>query len=147
MPGTTLSAHPLHLGLGATAEIEPFFTGELSWYESYSRRHREDGPEGRLVSMHSFTEPREMWEMHPHGAEVVICTAGSLTLIQEKSDDSVTAIKLEQGQHAVNEPGIWHTADVESDATALFITAGMGTEHRPRDQTSGWCDSWPIGSI
>jgi hypothetical protein len=132
MPGITLSAHPLHLGLGATAEIEPLFTGDPSWYESYSKRHREDGHDGRLVSMHSFTEPWDMWEMHPHGAEVVICTAGSMSLIQEKSDGSVTAIKLEPGQYAVNEPGTWHTADVESDATALFITAGTGTEHRPR---------------
>lgn len=97
MPGTTFSEHPLHLGLGATAEIEPLFTGELSWYERYSRRHSEDGLEGRLVSMHSFTEPWEMWEMHPRGAEVVICTAGSMTLIQGKSDGSVPAIKLEQG--------------------------------------------------
>ncbi len=32
----------------------------------------------------------------------------------------------------INEPGVWHTADVESTATALFITAGLGTEHRPR---------------
>lgn len=133
MSATNLSAHPLHLGLGATAEIEPLFTGELSWYESYGKRHGKDGIEGRLVSMHSFTEPWDMWEMHPHGAEVVICTAGSMTLMQEKSDGSVTSIKLGPGQYAVNEPGTWHTADVESDATAVFITAGMGTEHRPRD--------------
>ena len=133
MPATTLSAHPLHLGLGATARIEPEFTGDLSWYEGYSRRHDEDGAEGRLVSMHSFTEPWDMWEMHPHGAEAVVCTAGSMTLIQERPDGSVNSIKLEPGQYAVNEPGTWHTADVESSATALFITAGLGTEHRPRD--------------
>jgi hypothetical protein len=56
-----------------------------------------------------------------------------MTLIQEVSDGSITSIQLEPGQYAVNEPGTWHTADVEKDATALFITAGMGTEHRPRD--------------
>tara|TARA_R110002049_G_scaffold115854_6_gene268057 strand:+ start:158 stop:559 length:402 start_codon:yes stop_codon:yes gene_type:complete len=133
MPATTLSAYPLHLGLGATAEIEPQFTGDLSWYESYARRHSDDGAEGRLVSMHSFTEPWDMWEMHPLGAEVVICTSGAMTLIQEKADGSVVAIKLEPGQYAVNEPGTWHTADIEVSATALFITAGMGTEHRPRN--------------
>ena len=26
----------------------------------------------------------------------------------------------------------WHTADVAGPATALFITAGLGTRHRPR---------------
>ena len=134
MPATELSDFPLHLGLGATAEIEPQFTGEPSWYESYSKRHSDDGAEGRLVSMHSFSEPWDVWEMHPLGAEVVICTAGSMTLIQERPDGSVSATRLEQGQYAVNEPGTWHTADVESSATALFITAGMGTEHRPRDR-------------
>lgn len=133
MSGTQLSSHPLHLGIGATAEIEPLFTGELSWYESYSQRHCKDGLEGRLVSMHSFTDPWDVWEVHPHGAEVVICTAGSMTLIQEKPDGSVTAIDLEPGQYAVNEPGTWHTADIKGSATAVFITAGMGTEHRPRE--------------
>ena len=29
-------------------------------------------------------------------------------------------------------PGVWHTADIEGTATALFITAGLGTEHKPR---------------
>lgn len=133
MSGTRLTEHPLHLGLGATAEIEPLFTGEMSWYEGYGQRHAEDGLEGRLVNMHSFTEPWEVWEVHPHGAEVVICTAGAMTLIQERPDGSVTAIELEPGQYAVNAPGTWHTADVDDSATAIFITAGMGTEHRPRD--------------
>ena len=134
MAGTQLSAHPLHLGLGATAEIEPLFTGEMSWYEGYGQRHSNDGLEGRLVSMHTFTEPWDVWEVHPHGAEVVICTAGAMTLLQEQADGSVTTVDLEPGQYAVNKPGTWHTADVDDSATAVFITAGMGTEHRPRNE-------------
>ena len=39
---------------------------------------------------------------------------------------------LNPGEYAINDPGVWHTADVESEATALFITSGEGTEHRPR---------------
>ena len=133
MPATKLTAHPLHLGLGATAEIQPLFTGDMSWYEDYGRRHGDDGVEGRLVSMHSFTESWGMWEMHPLGSEVVLCIAGSMTLVQEKPDGSVLKTRLEPGEYAVNEPGTWHTADIDGTATALFITAGMGTEHRPRD--------------
>ncbi|MBG7604180.1 MAG: cupin, partial [Actinobacteria bacterium] len=38
-----IGSSPIHLGLGATAEIEPDFTGEPSWYESYSDRHVGDG--------------------------------------------------------------------------------------------------------
>lgn len=133
MSGTQLATHPVHLGLGATAEVEPVFTGDMSWYEDYSKRHAGDGAEGRLVSAHSFSEPWSMWEMHPEGAEVVICTSGSITLHQENKDGSVTKVKLEPGQYAINEPGVWHTADVDGEATALFITAGLGTQHRPRD--------------
>jgi len=41
-------------------------------------------------------------------------------------------VLLNAGQYAINAPGVWHTADVSGKATALFITAGMGTQHRPR---------------
>jgi quercetin dioxygenase-like cupin family protein len=127
-----ISTHPIHLGLGATAEVEPEFTGEMSWYGGYSERHASDGKEGRLVTMHTFTEPWDVWEMHPVGSEVVLCTAGRITLHQETADGTAATVTLDAGQYVVNEPGTWHTADVDSPATALFITAGEGTEHRPR---------------
>jgi quercetin dioxygenase-like cupin family protein len=132
MTGTDIAAYPIHLGLGATAEPEPLFTGSLDWYLSYGGRHKDDGAEGRLVTMHSFTAPWPMWEMHPRGSEVVLCTAGSIVLHQEHRDGSRRQITLTAGQYAINEPGVWHTADVDAPATALFITAGLGTEHRPR---------------
>jgi len=129
---TNISTHPIHLGLGATAEVEPEFTGEMSWYGGYSERHADDGVEGRLVTMHSFTESWDVWEMHPGGSEVVLCTAGGITLHQEMADGSTATVTLSAGQYVVNEPGTWHTADVDGAATALFITAGEGTEHRLR---------------
>ena len=124
--------HPLHLGLGASATVQPLFTGAMDWYDAYGERHAADGAEGRLVSMYTFNEPWTMWEMHPHGHEVVLCTAGTITLHQEDRKGAVSSVTLQPGQYAVNEPGVWHTADVQGEATALFITAGMGTEHRPR---------------
>ncbi|MEH6702112.1 cupin [Parasphingorhabdus sp.] len=127
-----LETNPIHLGLGATAEIEPPMTGEASWYAGYGVRHGKDGAEGRLVSMYSFTESWDVWEMHPKGAEVVLCTAGEITLIQEMADGSHQRTTLSSGEYAVNAPGVWHTADVEGSATAVFITAGEGTEHRER---------------
>ncbi len=132
MSPTKLSKHPIHLGLNATAEIEPEFTGDMAWYVGYGDRHSQDGPEGRLVTMHSFTEPWTTWEMHPHGSEVVLCTAGSITLLQEQLDGTVETITLGPGQCVINPPGIWHTADIEDHATAVFITAGLGTEQRSR---------------
>jgi quercetin dioxygenase-like cupin family protein len=130
---TSLMVHPIHLGLGATAEVEPAFEGGLDWYTGYGQRHdAADGVEGRLVSMHTFTEPWDVWEMHPMGAEVVLCTAGTTTLHQEHADGSATTVTLRGGDYAINPPGTWHTADVDGEATCVFITAGLGTEHRPR---------------
>jgi quercetin dioxygenase-like cupin family protein len=127
-----LGTHPIHLGLGATAEREPAFDGDMSWYGGYAERHAGDGAEGRLVTMHTFGASWDAWEMHPVGSEVVLCTAGEITLHQEHADGSTSSVTLGPGQYAVNDPGTWHTADVAEAATALFITAGQGTEHRAR---------------
>lgn len=129
----SLSEHPVHLGLGATAVSEPEFTGDMAWYGGYVARHAVDGVEGRLVSMHTFDAPWPMWELHPEGAEVVVCTAGELTLVQEVDGREVRTT-LRPGEYAINPPGTWHSADVETSATALFITAGVGTQHRPRER-------------
>ena len=126
----SLERFPLHLGLGARTVPEPEFTG-MEWYAGYVDRHAEDGSEGRLVSMHTFDESWTSWEMHPLGDEAVICTAGEITLHQELPD-GVKKTTLRAGEYAINPRGVWHTADVSGRATALFITAGIGTEHRPR---------------
>jgi mannose-6-phosphate isomerase-like protein (cupin superfamily) len=128
---SSLFTSPIHLGLGATAAVEPPFTG-MEWYEDYAARTASDGIEGRLVSLYTFTENWESWEMHPSGAEVVLCTAGAMTIHQEMADGSTATVTLGPGDYAINPPGAWHTADVSGKATALFITAGFGTEHRPR---------------
>jgi mannose-6-phosphate isomerase-like protein (cupin superfamily) len=125
---------PIHLGLGATAIAEPEFTG-MAWYEAYAARHAEDGAEGRLIGMYRFTEDWDVWEMHPAGAEVVMCIEGSMTLHQELADGGKATLTLEPGDYAINPPGAWHTADVAGEATALFITAGLGTQHRPRERS------------
>jgi hypothetical protein len=81
-PVFQLKEFPAHLGLGATVEREPRFTG-IEWYREYSQRHATDAGEGRLVSMHSFSASWDSWEMHPAGSELVVCTAGRMTLHQE----------------------------------------------------------------
>ncbi|MBW8753574.1 MAG: cupin domain-containing protein [Sphingomonadales bacterium] len=127
----SLERFPLHLGLGAKAVPQPEFSG-MAWYGEYGARNGADGPEGRLVSLHTFSESWTSWEMHPAGDEVVVCTAGEIVLIQQLPDGGSRSVTLHAGEYAVNPPGVWHTADVADQATALFITAGMGTENRPR---------------
>jgi quercetin dioxygenase-like cupin family protein len=126
-----LDVVPVHLGLGATVERQPPFTGDMSWYEHYGERVATDGAEGRLVIMHTFAESWDSWEVHPLGEELVLCIRGSITLFQE-SENGVRSVTLGAGDAVVNPPGVWHTADVRDAATALFITAGMNTQNRPR---------------
>ena len=52
-------------------------------------------------------------------------------MIQEIDGEPVRTT-LQPGEYAINPPGVWHTADVERSATAVFITAGLGTQHKPR---------------
>ena len=127
----SLFTHPVHLGLGARALPQPEFTG-MAWYGDYVARAAADGNEGRLVSLYTFSESWDSWEMHPAGDELVVCLSGTITLHQEAPDGALTQVTLEAGQYVINAPGVWHTADVTGAATVLFITAGMGTQHRPR---------------
>lgn len=127
-----LAERPVHLGPGGSAVPQPPFASGMAWYQAYEARHGGDGAEGRLVLLHSFDKPWDSWEMHPGGAEVVVCTAGEITLVQEFPDGRVAPVIIAAGQYAINPAGVWHTADVSEPATALFITAGIGTEVRPR---------------
>ena len=131
MSGIPLAERPIHLGRGATAVPQPPFTG-MEWYAGYGARHDGDGADGRLVSLHDFSESWDSWEMHPAGEEVVLCLEGTMTLHQEHADGRTETLAIGPGEYAINPPGTWHTADVAGHARALFITASLGTEHRPR---------------
>lgn len=131
MTARTLSSEWIHLGLGATAEPQPPFSG-MEWFGAYMARHAADGAEARLVSQSTFTEDWDVWEMHPEGAEVVICIEGEMELVQEHLDGTSQKITLTKGQFAINPPGTWHTANIAGTATGIFITAGKDTQHQPR---------------
>jgi uncharacterized cupin superfamily protein len=126
-----LSRFPVHLGSGGTVVQLAEFDGSMEWYDRYGADHESDGADGRLVSLHTFDASWDTWEVHPSGEELVACIAGRITLHQEIDGEDRRAV-LEAGQAIVNPPGVWHTADVDEPATALFITAGRGTQVRPR---------------
>ncbi len=84
------------------------------------------------MAQHTFNGPWPTWEMHPHGDELVLCLSGTMTLHQEAPDGATATVTLGPGEYAINPPGVWHTADIDGEATALFITAGEGTENRER---------------
>ena len=74
------------------------------------------------------------WEMHPAGEELVVVLSGEMTLVQDLADlgGGEHRILLRRGEAAINPKGIWHTVDVAEPGDVLFITPGIGTEHRPR---------------
>jgi len=135
MTALSLEQRPIHLDTATGAEPQPPFPRDeraMQWYMDYGARTAGDGEGGRLVSMFHFAEDWRGWEMHPAGAEVVICTAGRMVLTQELADGTMATITLGPGDYAINPPGVWHTADIVEPATGVFITAGYGTQNRPR---------------
>lgn len=45
-----------------------------------------------------------------------------------------THLRLKPGEYAFVPQGTWHTANPLQPTTMLFITAGEGTQVRPREQ-------------
>ncbi len=134
MTALSLEARPIHLGRGGAAVPQPEFPRDeraMQWYMDYGARHADDGEDGRLVSCFRFDEDWPSWEMHPAGAEVVVCIEGSMILIQE-IDGQPVRTALGPGEYAINPPGVWHTADIPGQATGFFVTSGQGTQGRPR---------------
>lgn len=126
--GTKIARHPVHLGLGANATIEPRLTGSRDSFPDYAAGRPDDGKAARLGSIRAFTELWDMREMPPHGSDFVFCITGSIRLHQEIPDGSTASTALEAGRYAINEPGTWNTADVDGEATTLFMVAGHGTK-------------------
>jgi quercetin dioxygenase-like cupin family protein len=130
-PVFALAQFPVHLDGALRIHRLPEFTGDPAWYQAYGAQFENLDGGGRLVTMHSFAEPWTSWEMHPHGEELVLCTAGTITIWQQTTNGN-QAVVLQPGDAIINPAGVWHTADVTAPATLFFITAGAGTEHRPR---------------
>lgn len=131
MAGKSLEIFPIHLGRDGAMVPQPAFGRDMSWYMDYAQRHAGDGADGRLVCVLPFTEDWKGWERHPAGGELVYCISGRMILHQEMPEGVLTT-EIMAGEYAINPPGIWHTADIPEPSTALFITAGAGTENRPR---------------
>lgn len=125
--GKSLKEAPMHLGLNATTSSLTKITGG-EWYEKYGKDTKSDGNEGRLVSMHTFSEPWNVWEMHPVGEESVICTSGEIILIQELHDGTIAKTLLKAGEYAVNPKGVWHIATRHAPQSSSLQDAGRNTK-------------------
>ena len=126
-----LAQTPVHLGLGAIAVPLTNFSWDESCLEEYVRRFSADGEEGRLVCITAEEKTWTQWERHPAGDELVVLLSGRIDVVQEL-EAGYRTVELQPGRAVINPRGIWHTSDVHEKASALFVTPGLGTEHKPR---------------
>jgi mannose-6-phosphate isomerase-like protein (cupin superfamily) len=121
----------VHLGSEPTVSPLPDFAWTAEYLDSYEKRFAADGPRGRLVTLSPQNETWPSWERHPAGDELVLLISGRIDVIQDL-DDGERRVELRPGEALINPAGVWHTSDVHEPGEALFITPGLGTEHRDR---------------
>jgi quercetin dioxygenase-like cupin family protein len=85
-----------------------------------------------LVTTFSFEQNWPTWEQHPNGDEIVILLSGSVDFILETADGERMTQVRKPGEYVVVPKGHWHTANPLEPTMMLFITAGEGTQVRPR---------------
>lgn len=120
-----------HLRLKPDARIERLPVGDDFWPRLISGKlgtfHNE-----YLVTTSSYESNWPQWEQHPVGDEIVILLHGSVDFIVETAEGLQTVEVRKPGDYAFVPMGCWHTADVLEPSTMLFITAGEGTQGKPR---------------
>lgn len=89
------------------------------------------GDDGRLVVIGAQTASWSFWERHPAGDELVVLLSGHIDVVQD-ADGGQRVVALQPGRAVVNPRGVWHTTTVHRPGRALFVTAGSGTETKPR---------------
>lgn len=86
-----------------------------------------------MVTIFDGDGPGDHWERHPAGDELVVCLSGSVTVTRDV-DGVPDRVVLGPGEATVNPAGTWHAVDMAGPASILTITAGLGTDHRPRTE-------------
>jgi len=90
-----------------------------------------DFKDKRLVSLFSFDQDWDTWEMHPAGDEFVCLLSGQVDLVLEQDGTERTIHLSNPGSYVLVPRGAWQTAKVSEPSSMLFITPGEGTQNRP----------------
>jgi mannose-6-phosphate isomerase-like protein (cupin superfamily) len=112
----------------AFAALDGSITAEAMDADFWTRRVMEFG-EGQLISRMTSGASWDTWEMHPNGDELIFQLSGEMELVIE---GYATPIKLKTGSFTVVPKGHWHTANVIKAGDAIYVTNGLGTQHKSR---------------
>lgn len=129
--GFDLTTTYVHLGQGGLAHELPGFAWTEEYLASYDALARPDGSDGRLVCISPLAGDWPVEERHPAGEELVVVLSGRV-VVSQLVDGEVRRVELGPDEAVVNPAGCWHTADVLEAGRALYVTPGLGTEHRAR---------------
>jgi mannose-6-phosphate isomerase-like protein (cupin superfamily) len=91
---------------------------------------RRDLDHGRLMGSTGQTADWDHWERHPAGEEILVLLSGELELVLD-TDQGEQRASLKSGQTFIVPKGVWHRGIVKRPGQLMFITPGVGTEHRP----------------
>jgi mannose-6-phosphate isomerase-like protein (cupin superfamily) len=90
-----------------------------------------EAPFGYLVAQYDFSKNWNHWECHPKGDELLIAVEGSMELILE-IEGKERLVSLVTPNSFLIPTGTWHTANVSKSCRIIGISAGDGTQSRPR---------------
>jgi mannose-6-phosphate isomerase-like protein (cupin superfamily) len=85
---------------------------------------------GRLMGVVAQSKDWDHWERHPHGEEILVLLSGEIEMVLETAEGERRAT-LQAGQAFVVPRGLWHRGIVRQAGELMFVTPGVGTEHRP----------------
>jgi oxalate decarboxylase/phosphoglucose isomerase-like protein (cupin superfamily) len=84
---------------------------------------------GYLVAAFHMHEDTAHWERHPAGDEVICVMSGRVDFVLDEPQGE-RVIALQGRQSCVVPKGVWHRIVVREPSDVLFITFGLGTEHK-----------------
>lgn len=96
MSGTDIVRHPVHLGRGASAVIEPAFTGNMEWYEGYISRHADEARRGGSSACSLSRNPGRTWCLRLELRQASCCTSAADARGGEFEAPSLLAHSLER---------------------------------------------------
>lgn len=120
-----------HLRLRSDGRADQLPVGPDFWPDLMAGKYGDFHHE-YLVTCYTFEADWPNKEIHPNGDEIVVLLSGAADFILELPSGEVVVPVREPGQFAFVPKGTWHTANTRVKTTMLFITAGEGTEGKPR---------------